>query len=70
MEKRDKVMIAGLILVLLFIIINIFSTFNTMSDYEERKRSGNDRWLQVENRIFQTEEKVNRLEKEMEEWRR
>ena len=70
MEKRDKVMIAGLILVLLFIIINIFSTFNTMLDYEERKRSGNDRWLQVENRIFQTEEKVNRLEKEMEEWRR
>ena len=28
-------------------------------DYEKRKDSGNDRWLQVENRILQTEEKVN-----------
>ena len=38
MEKRDKVMIAGLILILVFILINMFSTFNTMSDYEARKQ--------------------------------
>lgn len=69
MEKRDKVMIAGLILILVFILINMFSTFNTMSDYEARKQSGNDRWLQVENRILQTEEKVNRLEEEIVEWK-
>lgn len=69
MEKRDKVMIAGLILILVFILINMFSTFNTMSDYEARKESGNDRWLQVENRILQTEEKVNRLEEEIVEWK-
>ena len=36
-----------------------------MSDYEQRKESGNDRWKQVENRILQTEEKVNRLEEEL-----
>ena len=65
MEKRDKVMIAGLILVLVFILINIFSTSHTMYDYEERKDSGNERWLQVENRILQTEEKVNRLEEQL-----
>lgn len=65
MEKRDKVMIAGLILVLVFILINIFSTAHTMYDYEERKDSGNERWLQVENRILQTEEKVNRLEEKL-----
>lgn len=69
MEKRDKVMIAGLILILVFILINMFSTFSTMSDYETRKQSGNDRWLQVENRILQTEEKVNRLEEEIVEWK-
>lgn len=69
MEKRDKVMIIGLILILVFIVINIFSTIHTMSDYEARKQSGNDRWLQVENRILQTEQKVDRLEGEIEQWK-
>ena len=70
MEKKDKVVVAGLVLVLIFIIINIFSTVNTMSDYEQRKESGNERWKQVENRILQTEEKVNILEKEIEQWKK
>lgn len=64
MEKRDKVMVAGLILILVFMLINIFSTLHTMDDYEARKESGNERWLQVENRILQIEEKVNKLEEE------
>ena len=70
MEKKDKFVIVGLIIVLLFIIVNIFSTLNTMSDYEARKKSGNDRWKQVENRILEIESKVNTLEKEIEEWKR
>lgn len=70
MEKKDKVVVAGLVLVLIFIIINIFSTVNTMSDYEARKESGNERWKQVENRILQIEEKVNSLEEEIEQWRK
>ena len=70
MERKDKVVVAGLILVLVFIIINIFSTVHTMEDYEARKQSGNDRWKQVENRILQTEEKVNTLEEEIEQWKK
>ena len=70
MEKKDKIMIGGLAIVLLFIFINIFSTAHTMYDYEARKESGNERWLQVENRILQTEEKVNRLEEEIEQWKK
>lgn len=70
MERKDKIVVAGLILVLIFIIINIFSTLNTMSDYEARKESGNERWKQVENRILQTEEKVNQLEGDIEEWKK
>lgn len=69
MEKRDKVMTIGLILILIFITINIFSTIHTMSDYEQRKQSGNERWQQVENRILQTEEKVQQLEEEIEAWK-
>lgn len=70
MERKDKVVVVGLILILIFITINIFSTVNTMSDYEQRKESGNNRWKQVENRILQTEEKVNILEKEIEQWKK
>ena len=70
MEKKDKVIVAGLILVLFFIIINIFSTVHTMDDYEARKESGNERWKQVENRILQTEDKVNRLEEEINQWKK
>lgn len=69
LEKKDRVVVVGLILVLIFIIINIFSTLHTMSDYEQRKESGNDRWKQVENRILQTENQVNILEKEIVEWK-
>ena len=69
MEKKDKIMIGGLAIVLLFIFINIFSIVHTMHDYEARKESGNERWLQVENRILQTEEKVDKLEEEIEEWK-
>ena len=67
MEEKDKVIVAGLVIILIFIAINIFSTIHTMYDYESRKESGNERWLQVENRILQTEEKVNRLEEEIEQ---
>lgn len=41
-----------------------------MSDYEARKQSGNDRWKQVENRILEIENKVNTLEKEIEQWKK
>ena len=69
MEKKDKIMVCGLAIVLIFIFINIFSTLHTMNDYEARKESGNERCLQVENRILQTEEKVNRLEEDIQEWK-
>lgn len=69
MERKDKVIVVGLVIVLAFILINIISTFNTMSDYEARKESGNERWKQVENRILQTEEKVQQLEEEIEQWK-
>ena len=68
--KRNKVVIISLILVLVFLFINMISTIATTIDYEKRKDSGNERWLQVENRILQTEEKVETLEKEIEKWNR
>lgn len=63
MEKKDKVIVTGLILVLIFIIVNIFSTIHTMDDYEARKESGNERWKQVEERIHEIETKVDNFYK-------
>lgn len=62
---KDKITIIGLIIVLVFLFINMLSTILYNIDYEKRKESGNDRWLQVENRILQTEEKVKKLEEEL-----
>ena len=68
--KRNKVVIISLILVLVFLFINMISTIATTMDYEKRKESGNDRWKQVEERILKTENKVDTLEKEIEQWKK
>ena len=66
---RDKITIIGLIIVLVFLLFNMISTIINNIDYEKRKESGNDRWLQVENRLIQMEEKINTLEEEF-EWKK
>lgn len=69
MDKRDKIIIAGLAIILIMLLFNIASTIYNAIDYEQRKQNGNDRWLQVENRILQTENKIKQLEEEIETWR-
>ena len=68
MSKKDKIIIVGLVLVLVILAFNIIETIAQLIDYENRKESGNERWFQVENRILQTEEKVNRLEEDIKLW--
>ena len=68
MDRKDKVIIMGLIFVLVVLAFNIIETIVQTVDYENRKDSGNERWLQVENRILQTEEKVNTFEEELKRW--
>lgn len=67
--KRNRLIIFSLILVLIFLFINMIYTISTLKDYEKRKQSGNDRWKQVEERILETENKVNTLEKEIGQWK-
>ena len=69
MEKKDRIIIVGLIFVLIILAFNIINMFIQTIDYEKRKDSGNNRWYQVENRILQTEEKVNSLEEELIKWK-
>lgn len=64
-NKKDKIVIITAIVILIMLIFNFIETIYQLIDYEERKDAGNDRWLQVENRILQTEEKVKELEGEI-----
>lgn len=66
MDKKKYIKI--FIIMSIAIIILIFDIVHSILqeiDYEARKESGNDRWLQVENRIVQIEEKINTLEEKL-----
>ena len=65
---KDKTIIFGLFIILAILIFNMIIAISSTSDYETRKQSGNERWLQVENRILHTEQRVDKLEEELKKW--
>lgn len=54
-----------MIIVIIVLIIDIYLSIMQEIDYNQRKEYGNDRWLQVENRIIETEEKIRAIEREL-----
>ncbi len=54
-----------MIIVIIVLIIDIYFSIMQEIDYNQRKEYGNDRWLQVENRIIETEEKIRAIEREL-----
>lgn len=63
-RKYIKILVVMAIAIIILVCDIVFSVKQEL-DYEQRKESGNDRWLQVENRIIQTEEKVNAIEEKL-----
>lgn len=63
-NKKIKIIITLAIIVFVLLLGNLFVSVRQEIDYNKRKESGNDRWLQVENRILQVEEKVNEVQKD------
>lgn len=63
-NKKIKIIITLAITVFILLLGNLFVSVRQEIDYNKRKESGNDRWLQVENRILQIEEKVNEVQKD------
>lgn len=59
-----------LITILILLVLNFVYSISETVDYYERVKSGNDRWLQVENRIVSIEQKVNGLEGELDKWKK
>lgn len=65
-DKRKKmnennVIVIALVLVLIMLLANMFYSAFEYIDYTRRVQSGNDRWLQVEERIVNIEKKVNAI---------
>ena len=66
MEKKRYIKI--FLIMSIAIIILLFDIVHSIIqeiDYNQRKESGNDRWYQVENRILNTEEKINAIEQKL-----
>lgn len=66
MEKKRYIKI--FVIMSIAIIILLFDIVHSIIqeiDYNQRKESGNDRWYQVENRILNTEEKINAIEQKL-----
>lgn len=63
-NKKIKIIITLAIIVFVLLLGNLLVSVRQEIDYNKRKESGNDRWLQVENRIVQIEEKVNEVQKD------
>ena len=57
-----KIVIIASILMLVLLFVNMIYQYIGLRDIEKSKQSGNDRWLQVENRIVSIEEKVNKID--------
>lgn len=64
-QKRYIKMFIIMTVAIIILVFDIIHSVLQEVDYEQRKDSGNDRWLQVENRIIQTEEKINAIEERL-----
>lgn len=57
-----KIVIISTIFIMVLLLVNIIFQSVSLIDIEKSKRSGNDRWLQVENRILRIEERIEKIE--------
>lgn len=60
-DKKIISTISVLIVLLFVIILNLAIEISHIINYNQQKENGNQRWLQVENRIIEMEEKVNTI---------
>lgn len=67
MNKENKKVIAVLIIVLLFLTCNFIYNFIDSINFEKIRRSGDDKWRLVEERLVKMEEKINKLEVQKDE---
>lgn len=64
-KKRFFVILVYIFLIVYITVMFIFEFYH-LSEFEKSKQSGNERWLQVEERILTVENSIAELKKEVE----
>lgn len=69
LDKTNKFIIIFAVIVMVLLIGNLIMSIRHISQFNSVRNSGNDRWFQVEDRIKMYENKVDELEKIIEQIR-
>nr|DAO95568.1 MAG TPA: hypothetical protein [Caudoviricetes sp.] len=64
-SKKYFKLIILMIIVIIVLIIDIFFSIKQEIDYQQRKESGNNRWLHIEERILKTEEEIQAVKEKL-----
>lgn len=66
LDNVDKALVIITVIIMVLLVGNLIISIRHISQFNNVRNSGNDRWLQVEERIITYEHKVDQLEKEIE----
>lgn len=67
LDKTNKFIIIFAVIVMILLIGNLIMSIRHISQFNSVRNSGNDRWFQVEDRIKIYENKVDELERIIEQ---
>ena len=67
LDKTNKFIIIFAVIVMILLIGNLIMSIRHISQFNSIRNSGNDRWFQVEDRIKTYENKVDELERIIEQ---
>ena len=67
LDKTNKFIIIFAVIVMILLIGNLIMSIRHISQFNSIRNSGNDRWFQVEDRIKIYENKVDELERIIEQ---
>ena len=67
LDKTNKFIIIFAVIVMILLIGNLIMSVRHISQFNSVRNSGNDRWFQVEDRIKLYENKVDELERIIEQ---
>ena len=66
LDNVDKALVIITVIIMVLLVGNLIISIRHISQFNNVRNSGNDRWFQVEERIITYEHKVDQLEKEIE----
>ena len=65
MEKGMKQNIVLLVIITAMLLINIIYTIWQTIDYNSRKNSGNERWIEIQNMILNNKKQIEEIKGEI-----